>query len=116
MHGQQPPDLNALGDLAELDLHTFAVGELDAEPFSSVDVILRDLQAALGPPEPTHAVRQPRRAEPDWVTFNPSPTPSSTFSSSISRPSNSSSQWPPCSSGPMIGMRRATRQPGWSRW
>src|SRR6516165_5433250 len=69
MHGQQPPDLNALGDLAELDLHTFAVGELDAEPFSSVDVILRDLQAALGPPEPTHAVSQPRRAEPDLGHF-----------------------------------------------
>ena len=28
-------------------------------------------------------------------------------------PSNASSQWPPCSSGPMIGMRRTMRQPGW---
>ena len=49
------------------------------------------------------------------VTFSPSPTFISRSSSGISRPSNSSSQCPPCSSGPMIGMRRTMRQPGWSR-
>ena len=53
----------------------------------------------------------PRRI---WVTFMPSPSPSSTFSTGTSSPSNSSSQCPPCSSGPMIGMRRRMRQPGWS--
>ena len=36
------------------------------------------------------------------VILRPSPTPESTFSSPTSSPSNSSSQWPPCSSGPMI--------------
>ena len=53
----------------------------------------------------------PRRV---CVTRMPRPSPSSTFSTGISSPSNSSSQWPPCSSGPMIGMRRTMRQPGWS--
>ena len=27
-----------------------------------------------------------------------------------------SSQWPPCSSGPMISMRLSIFHPGWSRW
>ena len=52
-------------DLAELDLHAFAVGELDAEALAPSDVFLRDLHAALGEAEPAHAVRQPRRTEPD---------------------------------------------------
>ena len=55
----------------------------------------------------------PRRI---WMSFRPSPSLIRTFSAGISRPSNSSSQWPPCSSGPMIGMRRRIRQPGWSLW
>ena len=38
-------------DLAELDLHALAVGELDAEALAPVDVLLRDLHAALGPAE-----------------------------------------------------------------
>ena len=65
VHGEQAPDLDLLRHLAELDLHAFAVGELDAEAFAVVDVVLRDLHAALGLPEPAHAMRQPRRAEPD---------------------------------------------------
>ena len=55
----------------------------------------------------------PRRI---WVSRRPSPTSISRFSSGISRPSKTSSQWPPCSSGPMIGMRRTISQPGWSLW
>src|SRR6185437_299242 len=65
VHGEEPPDLNLLRHLAELDLHAFAVGELDAETFAVVDVGLRDVEAALRQAEPAHAVRQPRRAEPD---------------------------------------------------
>ena len=51
-----------------------------------------------------------------WATRRPSPIHSSTLSSSTSSPVNSSSQCPPCSSGPMIPIRRTMRQPGWSRW
>src|SRR5437588_630019 len=46
-----------------------------------------------------------------WVSRKPSPTAISTFSSGISSLSKTSSQCPPCSSGPMIGMRRTMRQP-----
>ena len=55
-----------------------------------------------------------RRATPSLicVTLRPSPTSRIRFSSGISSPSKTSSQWPPCSSGPMIGMRRSMRQPG----
>ena len=59
-----------------------------------------------------------RRAGPSriWVSFSPSPTSISRLRSGMRRPSNRSSQCPPCSSGPMIGMRRRMRQPGSSRW
>ena len=50
------------------------------------------------------------------VSFNPPPSFMRTFSAGISSPSKASSQWPPCSSGPMIPMRRRIRQPGWSLW
>src|ERR1700736_5152289 len=69
MHGQQPAYLNTLCDLAELNLHAFTVRKLDAETFALVHVVLCDLHAALGKPEPAHAVRQPRRAEPDLCHF-----------------------------------------------
>ncbi len=49
-----------MGDLAELDLHALAVGKLDAEAFAVGDIGLRDLQAALGKAEPTHAMGKPR--------------------------------------------------------
>ena len=65
MHGEEAADLDLVRDLAELDLHALAVGELDAETFAVLHIGLRDLHAALGEPEPAHAMRQPRRAEPD---------------------------------------------------
>src|SRR5262249_8637114 len=40
-----------------------------AEAFASVDVILRNLQATLGPAQPAHAMGQPRRSEPDLSDF-----------------------------------------------
>src|SRR5262249_5011551 len=43
----------------------------DAEAFSFVDVVLRDLQAPFGPAEPAHAMRQPRRTEPDLRHLQP---------------------------------------------
>ena len=57
--------MNVVADLAELHLHAFAVGELDAETFAAADIVLRDFDAALGPAEPAHAMRQPRRTKPD---------------------------------------------------
>src|SRR5215470_11437736 len=52
-------------DVAELDLHAFAIGEPDAETFALVHIGLRDLAAALGEPRPAHAMGKPRRSEPD---------------------------------------------------
>src|SRR5262245_49253526 len=63
MHGEKPPDLNLVRHLAELDLHALAVGELDAESLAAVHVVLGDLHAALGKPEPAHAMGEPRRTE-----------------------------------------------------
>ena len=59
-----------------------------------------------------------RRAVPRriWVALRPSPISISTSSPATSRPSNSSSQWPPCSSGPMMGTVLRIRHPGWSAW
>ena len=34
VHGEEPPDLDRMRDLAELDLHALAVGEADAEAHS----------------------------------------------------------------------------------
>src|SRR5262249_29178469 len=65
VHHQQPSDLDAVRDVAELDLHALAVGEPDAETLALVDISLRDLAAALGEPEPAHAMGEPRRPEPD---------------------------------------------------
>src|ERR1700675_3281701 len=53
-----------MADLAELHLYTLAVGKFDAKAFAAVDVVLRDLDAALRPAEPAHAVGESRRAEP----------------------------------------------------
>ena len=66
---------------------------------------------------PSHRMQWVSRAGPSriCVTLSPSPTAISTFSSATSRPVKTSSQCPPCSSGPMIGMRRTISQPGWSR-
>src|SRR3984957_12239817 len=63
VHGQQAADLDLLGDLAELDLDALAVRELDAEALAIVHIGLGDLHAALGLPEPAHAVGEPRRTE-----------------------------------------------------
>ena len=52
-------------DVAEHELHALAIGELDAETLALGDIGLRDLAAALGEAEPAHAVREPRRPEPD---------------------------------------------------
>src|SRR5262249_30545964 len=65
MHHQEPPDLDTVGDLAELDLHALAVGEPHPEPFAVGDISLGDLAAALGEPKPAHAVRETGGAEPD---------------------------------------------------
>src|SRR5229473_2141564 len=65
VHHQEPPDLDAVRHLAELDLHALAVGEPDAKALALGDVGLRDLHRALGEPEPAHAVGEPRRPEPD---------------------------------------------------
>ena len=65
MHRKQPADLDLLGHLAELDLHAFAIGKLHAKTLAMSNVLLRDFHAALGEAEPSHAVRQPRRTEPD---------------------------------------------------
>src|SRR5262249_50398780 len=65
VHHQQPANLDAVRDVAELDLHALAIGKLDAETFALVHIGLRDLAAALGEPEPTHAMGEPRRPEPD---------------------------------------------------
>src|SRR4029077_1166114 len=64
-HGEQPADLDLLRHLAKLDLYALTVTKLDAEPLAVRNVGLRDLHAALGETEPAHAVRQPRRTEPD---------------------------------------------------
>src|SRR5207237_9664389 len=69
MHGQEAADLNTLRDLAELNLHAFTVRKLDAETFAFGDVVLSNLHATLGKPEPPHAVRQSRRTEPDLWHF-----------------------------------------------
>src|SRR6266566_557887 len=69
MHGQQSADLNTLRDLAELNLHAFTIRKLDAETFAFGDVVLGDLHATLGKPEPPHAVRQSRWTEPDLCHF-----------------------------------------------
>src|SRR4029077_4103371 len=53
----------------ELHLHALAVGKSYAEPFAAADVLLRDLDAALRPAEPAHAVGEPRRAEPHLHHF-----------------------------------------------
>ncbi len=58
-----------LRDFAKLDLHTFAIGELDAEPLALVDVILRDFEAALGEAEPSHAMGEARRTQSDLRDF-----------------------------------------------
>ena len=42
---------------------------LTPKPSRLFDVVLRDLHAALGLPEPAHAMRQPRRAKPDLRAF-----------------------------------------------
>src|SRR5215472_17250900 len=108
MHHQKTPDLDLLRHLAELDLHALAVGKARTEAFAlSIERLA----------SPSQRIQCVSRAGPSLicVTRNPSPTFISTFSSGTSRPSNTSSQWPPCSSGPMIGMRRRMRQPGWSR-
>src|SRR3569833_2944034 len=58
-------------DLAERDLHALPVGELDADALAALDIVLRDLHAALGDAAPAHAVREPRGAEPDLRRFKP---------------------------------------------
>src|SRR5262249_12502649 len=65
VQGELPADLDLVGDLAELDLHALAVRELDAETLAPADILLRDLETALRPAEPAHAVGEARRPEPD---------------------------------------------------
>src|SRR5262249_41408091 len=71
VHGEQPPDLDLVRHLTELDLHALAVGEPDAEPLAPRHVSLGDLDAALGPAEPAHAVGEPRRPQPDLGDAEP---------------------------------------------
>ena len=87
-----------------------------AEALALADIGAGDLQRALGQAEPAHAMGQPRRcrggsASPSARRRRPS---AGSRRGSPARRSRSS-QWPPCSSGPMIGMRRTISQPGWSR-
>ena len=65
MHGEQPADLDLLRHLPELDLHAFAVTELDAKALTFCNVSLRNLHAAFGEAQPAHAVRQACRPKPD---------------------------------------------------
>src|ERR1700692_1919206 len=51
MHGEEAAYVNAVADLAELHLHALAVGKFYAETLAAVDVVLRDLDAALRPAE-----------------------------------------------------------------
>ena len=52
-------------NLAELDLHALAVSQSNAEAFALRHVALGNLHAALGQPEPAHAMGEARRPEPD---------------------------------------------------
>ena len=63
---------------------------------------------------PSQRMQWVSRAGPSriWVRRSPSPSSISRFSSGISSPSNSSSQAPPSSSGPMVGTRRSDAPAG----
>ena len=107
LHHQQAADLDPHGEVAQHQLDALPVGQPDPEAVPLGRVGPGDLDAALRQAEPAHAVGQPRRARGGSASASGRrPRCISTFSAGISRPSNSSSQWPPCSSGPMIGMRR----------
>ena len=71
MHGEQAPDLDLVRNFTQFDLHALAVGELDAEAFAVLHIILRDLHAALGEAEPAHAMRQARGAKPHLRHLQP---------------------------------------------
>src|SRR5262245_16429299 len=71
VHHQEPPDLDAMRDVAELDLHALTIRKLHTEAFALIHVSLRDLAAALGEPRPAHAMGEPRRPEPDLGDAQP---------------------------------------------
>ena len=54
-----------MGDLAELDLHAFAIGEPHPEPFALLHIALRNLHAALG--QPSQRMQWVSRAGPSLV-------------------------------------------------
>jgi hypothetical protein len=106
---------------ADLDLHREPVRassarsrgrQADAEGVALLDAAIAISTQRLA--RPSQRMQCVSRAGPRriCVTFSPSPTPISRSESGISSPSKASSQCPPCSSGPMIGMRRRMRQPG----
>src|SRR6516225_8637862 len=65
VHHQQPPDLDLMRHLAELDLHALAIAEPHPEAFAVGHIGLRDLHRALGESEPAHAMGEPRGPKPD---------------------------------------------------
>src|SRR3990167_4034474 len=65
MHHQKPPVRDLGGDLAEPDLHRFAGSEANPETLANRDVVSGNFEAALGEPQPAHAVGETRRTEPD---------------------------------------------------
>ena len=66
------PTSMSIATRAEFELDAFAVGEPNAEAFAGIGIIASDLDAALGKPEPAHAMSQPGWAESELRDLQPS--------------------------------------------
>jgi len=116
VHGEKPSDVDVVADLAELHLHALAVGELDAETLAAIDVLLRDLHAALRPAEPAHAMGQPRRAKPHLHDLQTVAEAAEHVVVMDFEAVELKLAMAAVLLGPMMPMRRTMRQPGWSLW
>ena len=116
VHGEKTPDVNVHRGFAHHPLHPLVLGKGEAEALALLHVLRGDLEGPLGEPEPAHAVGEAGGPEADLGRLEAVPMSMRTSSSPTSSPSNSISQCPPCSSGPMMGTVRTMRQPGWSAW
>lgn len=58
MHDKKPADLDVSGKRPEHDLHAFAIGQTDAEPFAAAGMVAGDLDAAAGKGQPPYPLGQ----------------------------------------------------------
>jgi hypothetical protein len=71
VHGEQPPDVDPFGRVAQHHAHRFARPQRLAEGLALGHIGAGDLHAALGEAEPAHAVGEAGRAKPDLGDLEP---------------------------------------------